>query len=319
LGRLDRMALAATIVDPLTTAVPAAWDAFVERERLLPMWRADLLTTAGWCDRHRTSLVLVHRDGDPVALAHAEHPGAVTVCRLAASTNDAGIAFATGLSEAGRREAVRTFERSVGRGRPVAYREVTADALPVIGHGRRFRRAQAPRMVLANEWGDVEGYLRSLAPKWRSQLRKIHREIEADPHVRFAVEPRIAAADAAWLLECVRMRHARRPAPPLPARYLDLLLARPDIDVLTYRDAAGRLLAYALVHDDGDRLLLIAWGARRDTDGGRRNLYFDQYLRLVHRMVHSGRKELVLGKGMTAVKARYGAVPCPLWAVAGWC
>jgi hypothetical protein len=305
----------ATIVDHSTAA---AWDAFVDRERLLPMWRADLLATAGWCGRYRTSLVLVHAGGAPVALGHTEHPPGLTVCRLAASTNDCGIAFAAGLSDGDKRAALRAFERRAGRVGPLAYREVTADDLPVIGHGRRLRMAQAPRMVLANEWGDVDGYLRSLAPKWRSQLRKIRRDVEDDPDLRFAVEPRVDAADAAWLLECVRTRHARRPAPPLSARYLDLLLARPDIDALTYRDAAGRLLGYSLVHDDGDRLLLIAWGARRDTDGGRRNLYFDQYLRLVQRMVHSGRKELVLGKGMTAIKARYGALPCPLWAVAGW-
>ncbi|GAA0909617.1 hypothetical protein GCM10009558_111960 [Virgisporangium aurantiacum] len=180
-------------------------------------------------------------------------------------------------------------------------------------------RPLAPRMSIANGWGDVDGYLRSLNPKWRSQLAKIRRTVAADPDVRCAVEARVDAAEAAWLLETVRARYAGRWArPPVPARYLDLLMDRPDVSVLAYRNAAGRLLGYSLVHDDGERLLLILWGARRDTDGGRRDLYFDQYLRLVEWMIRDGRRNLVLGKGMAGIKARYGAEPVPLWGLAGW-
>jgi hypothetical protein len=270
----------------------------------------------------------------PIALFHAEHPGvrrgrfarpkpvgrrAVAICRLAASTNGAGAAFAAGLSTEEKIAAVRAFERALGRGLPIAYREVTAEDLPVLGGGRRLRRPLAPRMSIANGWGDVEEYLRSLNPKWRSQLKKIRRTVADDPDVRCAVEARVDADEAAWLLETVRARYAKRwTRPPVPARYLDLLMDRPDVGVLAYRDAGGRLLGYSLVHDDGERLLLILWGARRDTDGGRRDLYFDQYLRLVEWMIRDGRRNLVLGKGMTGIKARYGAVPVPLWGLAGW-
>jgi hypothetical protein len=329
------MGLTATVVDPLSMPIPAAWNDFAARERLLPMWRSDVLAAADWCATSRASMVLVRRDAGeaPIALFHAEHPGlrrgrfarpgpvgrrAVAICRLAASTNGAGAAFAAGLSMDEKVEAVRAFEHVLGRGLPIAYREVTAEDLPVLGGGGRLRRTLAPRMTLVNEWGDVEGYLRSLNPKWRSQLRKIRRTVAADADIRCAIEARIDASEAAWLLETVRMRYARRAHPPVPARYLDLLMDHPDVSVLAYRNAGGRLLGYSLVHDDGGRLLLILWGARRDTDGGRRDLYFDQYLRLVEWMIRDGRRSLVLGKGMTDIKARYGAVPVPLWGLAGW-
>jgi hypothetical protein len=312
--------------------VPVAWNEFADRERLLPMWRSEVLAAADWCGTGRASMVLVRRDAEeaPVALFHAVHPGvrwgrfvgpgpvgrrAVAICRLAASTNGAGVAFAAGLPTGERAGAVRAFESALGRGLPIAYREVTAEDLPVLGGGRRLRRPLAPRMVLTNGWTDVDGYLRSLNAKWRSQLKKIRRTV-AD--VRCAVEARVDADEAAWLLETVRMRYARRARPPVPARYLDLLMGHPDISVLAYRGADGRLLGYSLVHDDGDRLLLILWGARRETDGGRRDLYFDQYLRLVEWMIRAGRRSLVLGKGMAGIKARYGAVPVPLWGLAGW-
>lgn len=320
--------------------VPAAWNDFAERERLLPMWRSEVLAAADWCGTGRASMVLVRaRDtggagAAPIALFHAEHPGvrrgrfarpkpvgrrAVAICRLAASTNGAGAAFAAGLSTEEKIAAVRAFERALGRGLPIAYREVTTEDLPVLGAGRRLRGPLAPRMSIANGWGDVEEYLRSLNPKWRSQLKKIRRTVAEDPDVRCAVEPRVDAGEAAWLLETVRARYAKRwTRPPVPARYLDLLMDRPDVVVLAYRGTGGRLLGYSLVHDDGERLLLILWGARRDTDGGRRDLYFDQYLRLVEWMIRDGRRNLVLGKGMTGIKARYGAVPVPLWGLAGW-
>jgi hypothetical protein len=329
------MAMTATVVNPLSMPVPPAWDEFVVRERLVPMWRSGMVTAADWCSPHPASMVLVHRESPdaPIALFHAEHPGprrrrfarpapvrrhAMALCRLAASTNSAGAAFAAGLPETEKRQAVRVFERALGRGLPIAYLELTADDMPVIAGRGRLRLPLAPRMSLANEWGDIGGYLRSLPAKWRSQLRRIGETVAADAEVTCATETRVDAAEAAWLLEVVRSRHADPARPPLPARYLDRLMAQPDIDALTYRDADGRLLGYSLIHDDGERLLLILWGARRPTDGGRRDLYFDQYLRLVDRMVQTGRKSLVLGKGMTGIKARFGAVPVPLWGVAGW-
>lgn len=335
MGRLCGMGLTATLVNPLSMAVPAAWDEFVERERLMPMWRSGVVAAADWCSPHRASMVLVHRDPReaPVALFHAEHPGlrrrrfappvpagrrAIVICRLPASTNGAGVAFAAGSPPDEKRQAVRAFERAFGRGLPIAYRELTSDDLPIVARAGRIRMPLGPRMSLSNEWGDLEEYLRSLPTKWRSQLRKIRHTVAGDAGVTCASEPRVDAAEAAWLLEVVRARHGNPARPPKPARYLDELMDHPAVDVLAYRDTRGRLLGYSLVHDDGERLLLIVWGARRLTDGGRRDLYFDQYLRLVDRMIRGGRKSLVLGKGMTGIKARFGAVPVPLWGVAGW-
>ena len=333
--RLCGMGLTTTVVNPLSMAVPAAWDEFVERERLVPMWRSGVIAAADWCSPYRASMVLVHRDSQeaPIALFHADHPGlrrrrfarpvpagrrAIVICRLAASTNSAGAAFAAGLPADEKRQAVRAFERALGRGFPIAYRELTSDDLPIMGGGGRVRVPLGPRMSLSNEWCDIEEYLRSLPAKWRSQLKKIRHTVATDAGVTCVSEARIDAAEAAWLLEVVRARHGNPARPPLPARYLDGLMDHRDIGVLAYRDTGGRLLGCSLVHDDGERLLLIVWGARRETDGGRRDLYFDQYLRLVDRMIRSRRSGLVLGKSMTDIKARFGAVPVPLWGVAGW-
>ena len=283
--RLVRMNLTATVVNPLWTAVPAAWDAFVGRERLPPMWRSDVIAAADWCSPHRASMVIVHAESreTPVALFHASHPGLprrrfpepappgrrlVAICRLAASTSSAGVAFAAELPARDKGRAVRAFERALGRNLPIAYRELTADDLSIIGRHARLRVPQQPRMVLSNEWGDIDGYLRSLPAKWRSQLKRIRHTVATDAGLTCGIDGRIDPAEVALLLEVVRVRHGNPAHPPLPALYLERLIRHPDVSVLGYRGSDGRLVGCSLVHDDGERLMLIAWGVRRLTDGG---------------------------------------------------
>lgn len=336
------MGLTATLVDPLTDPVPAAWDRFVTTERLLPLWRSQLLRTADWCSQTASSMVLVHEPGaaEPVALFHARHLGAVhpgrfarpgrlpvptlTEVRTTPVAMGAGLTFAAAAGPAERAEAVRVFEHAIRqhtgwRGVALAYRELEPRHLPAVPTAGRLRLRLGPTLVLHNEWSDLDGYLASLPGKWRSQLRKIHRTIEADPTLRVELVDTLPAGEACWLAQVVRERHLSRavPRPPLPAGYFGQFAALPGSRFVTYRDAGGRLLAYAAVLEDGDGLVLVWWGSREDTDGARPNLYFDQYLRLVDYLITRGRSRLVMGKGMQQIKQRYGARPEPLWGVVG--
>jgi hypothetical protein len=329
--------LAATIVDPLTDPVPPEWDAFVSNEGLPAMWRGALLRTAAWCAATPVTMVLVH-DGDaPLALFHVRHLGVgnparfarpgrtvpvnLAECRTAPVAMGAGMAFAAGTSGTERAATVRAFERALRRRGTAAigYRELRTDDLAAVPTAWRLRLRLSPTMVVHNEWSDPQSYRGGLAAKWRSQLKKITATVDDDPGLRLALAATVEPADAAWLAEQVRRRHVSRavPRPPVPAVYFEALAAQPGIEFLTYRDAGGRLIAYSAVHDDGRQLLLICWGSRSRTDGGRVNLYFDQYQRLIDLMITRRRERLVLGKGMQEIKARYGARPTPLWAVVG--
>lgn len=336
------MSLVATVVNPFTDPVPPGWDAFVAAQRLLPMWRSELLGVANWCVQSPASLVLVTEAGrdEPVALFHAGHVGlrdprrfadsrrfpalSLTDCRLTLTTTSSGMAFAETTDVSDRVEAVRAYERAMRRragpgGLAFAYRELRDQDLPLVPTRMRTTLRLHPRMVLHNEWSTIDGYLATLPGKWRSQLRKIHRTVQGDPAVRVELVDGIDAADACWLAELVRGRHRARGLlqPPLPAIYFERLIALPQIRLLTYRDPDGRLLAYALMHDDGAQLLPFIWGSRSETAGQPRNLYFDMYRRLIELMVSTGRERLVLGKGLTAIKARFGARAVPLWGVVG--
>jgi hypothetical protein len=333
----------ATIVDPLVDPVPAAWDGFVARAGLLPLWGSQLLRTAAWCTQTPSSMVLVHEPGDatPVALFHARHLGLVrptrflrpgrtpalsmTECRTTPAAMGAGIAFAAGAGAAERAEAVRAFEAAIRKrtgagGLAVAYRELPPAYLPSVPTSHRIRLRLGPTMVLHNAWSDLDKYLGTLPGKWRSQLRKIHHTIESDPTLRIEFVDTLDSAEACWLAELVRRRHisAKIPRPPLPARYFAQFAALPASRFLTYRDAGGKLLAYSAILAHGDTMVLVWWGSLEQVDGGRPNLYFDQYLRLVRLLIQSGRQRVVLGKGMEHIKARYGARPEPLWGVVGF-
>ena len=143
--------------------------------------------------------------------------------------------------------------------------------------------------------------------------------MRARTDIRVELVDSIDSAEACWLAELVHTRHRARGRlrPPVPAIYFERLIARPEVRLLTYRDAEGRLLAYMLVLDDRTQLSLLVWGSRSGSGDQPRNLYFDQYRRLIELMVTLGRERLVLGKGLTDIKARFGARPEPLFGVVG--
>jgi hypothetical protein len=332
--------LVATVVDPLTEPVPPGWDAFATTHRLSPGWHSGPLRVFDWCVSIRSSMVVVEEPGGaaPVGLFHARHfgptglarfvaPGrtptvGIAECRTAPVPVEAGLTFAAGTGERDQREAVHAFERALRRRTGtgwVVYRTLLDRDLAVVPTGGRLRRRRPPRMVLANQWPDLASYLGSVPAKWRSQLKKIHDEVGADPTVQVALADTVDPAEACWLAEVIRQRYTPRtpPRPPLPAHAIAELARLPGFRFLTYRDERGRLLGYSAVYDNGADLHLIWWGSRGGTDGWRGNLYFDQYLRLIDLMISTGRQRLILGGGMERIKARYGAQPEPRWSVVG--
>lgn len=336
------MGLRAVVVDPLREPVPAEWDGFVAEQGLVALWRASLLEVAAWCAHAPTVMCVVVDDADcPVALFHGRFlgvparvrryvvPGAAPVvggieCRLHPIAALGGQAFAADLDAAGRAAAARAFEAAAGkrwgaRCPGVAYRQVGEEDLAALAPPGRVCVAVEPDLVLWNRWPDVDGWFGSLPSKWRSQLRRIVESVDADATVTVAVEPTIPPADAARLAQTVRTRY-KRPLwvkPPVPAAYFAAMNEAPGTRFVTYRDGDGRLLAFSTAHDDGTDVVLSYWGTREPTDGGRPNLYFDQYVRLVGLMVDGGRRAVRMGKGMGAIKARYGAAPSARWAVVG--
>jgi hypothetical protein len=335
------MSFTATVVDPLTDPEPPGWRAFVAAYRLPPMWDPAVVREVDWCARQGSAMVTVTSPGHagPVALFHARRwgptrPGrfvdprrrpavALIDCHLDSALTP-GFAFADGLDDADRAEACRAYERAVrhryGWSRlGVAYRNLWPDQLAVVPSGWRLRLRQSPMMVLSNEWPDAAGYQASLAGKWRAHLRKLRRTVDGDRSLHVAVAETVDPQEACWLGEVVRRRYRTPGLPHLPRtpRYFRALAANPGMRFLTYRHTSGRLVAFVGFHDDGRDLLAIWWGARQDRDGGRDNLYFDQYRRLVEIMITTGRRRLLLGPGMPHIKARYGARPESRWGVVG--
>jgi hypothetical protein len=338
------MSLVATVVDPLTGQVPPEWDQFADAHRLLPGWYSGVLRAVNWCVPVASSMVIVHEPNgtQPVAMFHARHlgptnlarlvrPGArpawasLAECRTAPFPLEPGLAFAAGTGPADRIEAVRRFEQALRRrtgpgGIAITYRNLPEPDLPLVTTGTRVQRRLQPRMVLDNQWSDLPSYLGSLPAKWRSQLRKVSDAVAGDPSLRVELADTIEAGPACWLAEVVRLRYESGrllPRPPAPAYAIAELAKLPGCRFLTYRDGRGDLLGYSTFYDDGTDLLLIWWGSRSETDGWRRDIYFDQYLRLVQLMIDTGRRRLILGGGMERIKARYGARPQYRWEVIG--
>lgn len=335
-----RMSLEAVVADPLTDPFPAGWDEFVAAQRLRAVWRSGVLRQADWYAQAVPSLVLVREasSSETVALFHARHvgpgrrgrfarPGRVpllglTQCFVSPAVTP-GFVFSDALDLADRTEACRVFERSLrpraGWGHlAIAYRNLFDEHLAVVPAAGRVRVGQGPEMVIDNAWPDLAGYLASLPRKWRSQLKRIQGTVR-DDGLRVEIADAVEPDEASWLAEVVRHRYRSggAPRPPWPPRLFAEFGRAPGCQFLTYRSGCGRLVGCTSFIDDGRELVMMVWGTRGGGDGPRRDLYFDQYLRMVELMIRLGRERLQLGFGMNAIKARYGARPLRRWTVVG--
>lgn len=334
--------LEVVVTDPVVDGAPPGWDDAVRAWRLPAYWLAAPLVAAAWGSNTSLWLALVSDRGGTAhglfvarfinpggarrfAAGRRLPPAGLVEFKLAPMGAQSGVALAPGLDPAAGAAAVHAVERALRRRLgprlvAVAYRHVgveVADVLRLAGHARRL--SSTSDMTLVNPGTGREGYLATLPSKWRSQLRRIHATVEAPDRpggqVTVSVDDAVPGARASMLIDIVRFRH--QPAwyvrPPVPGTYLDALGALPGTRFVTYRDTGGTLIALSIVHTEGDGLAMTYWGST----GEERDLYFDQYLRIIHLMIDEDRAYLRMGKGMNDIKARYGAEPDRQWTVVG--
>jgi len=247
----------------------------------------------------------------------------VLECALPPGITSAGHVLDPGLDDAAKAEVLRVFERAVTarlgpRCLGVAYRQVGPDEVGVFRRRGRLVLRGTPQTVVHNRWSTYADYLAALPRPARRKLAAVRRLVGSDPDLVAAVEPAIPAVEASLLAAQVRLRYA--PAgtvpPPIPVPFFDRLAGRPGVSYFTYRDGAGRLLAYSLLLDDGVDLTSLVWGARDRLDGGRPNLYLDHYLRQIEHLIQHGRRRLAMGKTLDEVKQRFGGTRREMYAAA---
>ncbi|MGN9838484.1 GNAT family N-acetyltransferase [Nonomuraea sp. H19] len=327
----------AEIIDPTVEPVPADWELFRKREGLIAAWQADALTAVAWCSTRPVRLGVVRDGGQVIALFSGEVTrlppskgryadlGRLPLtgwfnCRLLIGFTS-GFAFATELSAKGRAAALDAFEKALRRrlGRHclgILYRQITDDLLPMVGRRLRPRFATAPNTLLRNRWPDMDAYFGDLPRDRRRRLRKIHAEAAEGTRVLAGVSE-IDPVQASALAQATLRKHGRFD-PPLPARYFRALSGESEVRYFGHLDG-DRLLAFDLTFDDGRRLVTTVTGALEVRDGGRRNLYFDLYLREIAYMIEHGREGCEFGKGMAELKQRFGCELIPQSAViAAW-
>lgn len=327
----------AEIIDPTGEAVPADWEIFRKQEGLIAAWQARALTAVAWCSTRPVYLGVVRQGGEVVGLfvgsvggpprlrrGYAE-PGSMPPvgwfdCHLPVGFTG-GFAFAADLSAADRAEATAAFEKAVRRrlGRRclgVLYRQVTAETLPAFDRRFRPRITTAPNTLLRNRWADLDGYFADLPRDRRRRLRRIHAEAAERTRVLYGVGD--IDAERASALACATVRKHSPYAPPLPVRYFEALCGEEGVRYFGHLDG-DRLLSFDLTFDDGRRLVTTVNGSLDVRDGGRRDLYFDLYLREIDYMISHGRGGCEFGKGMAELKQRFGCelVPQSL-VIAAW-
>ncbi|MGX7826274.1 GNAT family N-acetyltransferase [Actinokineospora sp. 24-640] len=329
------MTLTARVHDPRTDDEPEGWAEFAARCGLHAVWDYGLMRLEAWMSRNPAMLGVV-RDGERIAAA-----ATVLVChprwtrRYAPAPRTArprpgwaevylpwlsgypAVVFDPDLTGEGRRAAVLEFERAVlrhvGPGLlGIAYRPVSGDLLSAVAGRLRRTWRNDPTTVLPNEWPTEDGWLATLSKERRTSIRRYARKIDRDPTLRVREGWGRTDTDPHELATLINRHRARLGTPPMDPRsavagvFLAEFLRRPDVRLLTYRDADGTLLAANTLLDHPSSTVLQHWAARSPAEGGRHNLYFDCYLRCVRHLVSAGRDELTSGRGLLDVKASLG-------------
>ncbi|MCA1568889.1 MAG: hypothetical protein LC798_00935 [Chloroflexi bacterium] len=331
------------IVDPLTQPVPEQWSRFVREHALIAAWDPAALTAVARASTRRLELALVRDGRDVVALLCMRYGGIATRRGTYATTAprigivdcslpltfSPGVAFASGASIADRRAAVDAFLRAIGRERgafaAAVFRQIGSEQLPALGSCRRLLRRTAPVSVLENRWSTVDHYFQSLPRDRRRRFRRLLDEVNADATLdTLEAADAVDGTQASRLDQLTRLKHVRRGGmvAPIPVGYFDALSAAPGALYFGHRDArSNALLSFDLVFDDDAALVTTVTGAITPKGvGAKRPLYFDQYLREIAYAIERGLQRLEWGKGMLELKARFGSVSVPQYAVGlhGW-
>ena len=117
--------------------------------------------------------------------------------------------------------------------------------------------------------------------------------------------------------ETARRNHPHRwpPRRRLPVQLHAAQAALPDIKVLQWVDASGRLLGGTITFDHPVAPLAGPWGAIDPHDGGRSGIWFEYLARTLRWVIESQRCGFVAGKAFMAQKAELGFQAVPQWTV----
>ena len=329
------------LYDPRVDPEPPDWSRYRCEHRLPPLWSFDLVAAATRDARSPATLALVRTGPEASAIVSAvvsgtfsgrsgngRYPRVGIVDVRLPGTRNTPWHIAPG---ADRGRLLRAFERAAfryfGPGiRGVLYRAVPdADVPPLAGRGRPARRlVEDTRMALPHRTKDE--WLASLGRSRRQDLRRRSRIVRRDPDLRVQFGFRRTDLDPAELAELLRRHLARLSgrfsallgahSQELPTGFFARVVERDDIGLVSYHSAAGRLLAFGTLLDNGDWPTIAWWAALTPEEGGRQNLYFDHYVQLVEWCIDNGRRGINGGRGMPVLKASLGFETVPMHVVA---
>ncbi|MDA0638413.1 GNAT family N-acetyltransferase [Nonomuraea sp. MCN248] len=334
------MAVHLDVVDVGEEPEPPGWEEFRQAEGLSAIWAYDVIAAscAGTWER---PLLTVFRDDQGVAGA----VGAVATAlrarrlprrepllldvRLPGHSNGPTWHFSDRVTPGDRRLLIRRFEQAARRRlgwmlTGVLYRMVTEPHLPSVARGGAIVRESPGSTVMPLRWTSVAEWIGSLSRNRRSTLRRQLKKIAGSDDLVVTEGRARTDLDPGELAELNRRHTARLaarfdPRPPLPAAYFAEFLRREDVTVISY-EAARRLLAFAVVFDHPVSPAYGPWAALQPEEGGRRDLYFDSYARIVGRALADGSERLHGGRGFVEVKSSLGFdyVPMKIVAVPRW-
>lgn len=326
------MGLTVEIADPRADPAPEGWAKFRHRQALHPFWDYELLGLESWLARNPQLLAVV-RDGGAIVGGLC-----VLVCRtwrlrsfspvptgrtrrmaprwaevfVPLFSGHPACVFDDDLDLPARTAAIRAFERELRRHLGlglvgVLYRAMTAElAGAIVGPGRPHRVID-PVAVLTD------------AARWQPPpaepplnpalvVRSGTGRTDLDPVALTGLLNRQRAHDdgLAWAGGQQRrfggLLHLDTRS-EVALAYLDRLVRRPEVDTLTYHDAAGTLVGFNLMIDHPTSADMFHWAAVPGRDAG---VYADITARRVRRLVERGGHELTAGRGRLEVKERLG-------------
>lgn len=341
-----RAATSVRIADPRVDPEPEGWAQFVERQRGYAVWDYDLMRLEAWMSSNPPILVVDYQDGEivlamtvmmctPRTKRYADLPPYRPWARITPRWAEVCLPWISGLPgflhdpelsadtiRASTRRCERALANHFGPGLlGVFYRAVNDDLLPALdGTGRLVKQTDSVA-VLRLDFADVDGWLAGLTRNRRKSLRKLERLLARDTDLVVRGGPGRTDLDPVEVTRLVNSHRLERGVARFDMRllptatYMDAFLRHRNVHTLTFHDTAGRLLGVNTLIDHPVRPVLQHWASAPLAEGGKPNLYFDAYIRVVRHLTAVGRPELSAGRGLLDVKETLGFEPNAVYGV----
>lgn len=339
------MAYDVEFYDPRHDPEPGFWEPWRAAAGLWANWGWAPMRAGAWHSRHPLLVAVLRRRGGSgvvgtvCATVRAAVPRA-RFCRARGypragllhvvgpqNSSQPGWHFDTG-SAGERAEMFRAYVRAARRelGTAVAgvlWRQVGEQDVAAIPY-RMLVRPTLPFCTIDTPFRDRDEWLATLRKSRRNDLRRQARVLARDKDLAVATGRGREVVTVAELTRVVRLNFDRHPSARADRNtglrsyaWNRAILDRDDVGAIAYRDGTGKLLGAGVILEHPTRPLMMSWGAEPVGEGGRANLYFDLYCRMIDRATAAGAEAVLLGKGLTDIKADLGARLSPQFAVAG--